>query len=216
LWTLSIEFFGSLLVLMLAGVRSASPRFWLPVVVVASILAARTSYVCFIVGHVAAARQLAERPSRVPAVICLLGIAVGVFFCFMAELGAFPPVARACAFHRAWTLPCDDAYHLQKRLGSLLVFLSLIQWSAGRRFLSARWLAWWGRLSFPLYLVHWPIVFGLGCSIYLLLLPTGVAVATAVTLTVGFFATLIAAYGFSFVDDAAVRLSHALRRLGRN
>lgn len=213
LWTLSIEFFGSLLVLGLAAARRMAPRLWLPLVALVAVFFFRTPYVCFVAGHIAAVLQLANRRSQVPAIVCLGGLAAGILCCTAAEHVFFAPITWACSISGAWVLPCDDAYHLEKRVGAVLIFLSLIQWNIGRDLLSVPWLARWGRFSFPLYLAHWPIVFGPACYVYLALLRAGEVVAAAGAVTTGFFGTVVAAYGFAYVDAAAMRLSHSLRHL---
>jgi peptidoglycan/LPS O-acetylase OafA/YrhL len=217
LWTLSIEFFGSIMILCLAATQRFIPRAWPFVVLAAALFLWRTSFVCFIVGHYAAvAGASAKKPTRFPAALCVAGLVSGVFLCVSAEQQAATPLAdMICRLPATWMVPCDDAYHFQKTLGALLVFMSVSQWDAARRLLSHRRLALLGRLSFPIYLVHWPIVFGFGCAVYLAALPQGVTVAAAEAVITGLVATLLVALAFTRVDAAAQRLSHVLRDLGR-
>jgi peptidoglycan/LPS O-acetylase OafA/YrhL len=213
LWTLSIEFFGSILVLAAAATRRFAPRAWPFVMVGAAVCLCRTPFLCFFVGHCAAVFGLSEKPSRVPALLCVAGLAAGVMLCVSAEQSAFPPADMLCRMSAAWMLPCEDVYHLQKGVGAMLVFLSVTQWNAARRLLSHRRLALLGRLSFPIYLVHWPIVFGFGCFVYLAVLPAGPQAAAVTAIVAGFVATMLAALAFRHVDAAAQELSRVVRDL---
>jgi peptidoglycan/LPS O-acetylase OafA/YrhL len=214
LWTLSIEFLGSVLILALAMVRRFLPGAWPLVVLIVAVMVARTSYLCFVIGHVAAAAALAERPSRLPAVACILGLAAGVLLCVIAEHYTLPQIGQVCGLVGG-VLPCEDAAHLQKRIGALLVFLSVVQWEEAKRLLSSARLAVFGRLSFPVYLVHWPIIFGFCTFVYLAVRPvTGANAASAIAIVVGLCATLLVAVAFTRVDGIALRLSRAIRRWG--
>jgi peptidoglycan/LPS O-acetylase OafA/YrhL len=208
LWTIGVEIVGSLLIFALAAIRRRAARLWLPVTIVALVLLARTPYACFVVGHIAAVLHLAERPPRVSGVVCILGIAAGIFLCVSAEFAALSAFSHACDAPLP-VLGCDYAMMLQKRLGAVLIFFSLIAWVDARRLLSSQRLALLGRLSFPIYLSHWPIVFGLGSAVYLAVGVPGLASAAAIAVAV--VATIAAAFAFARIDGAAQRLSRNIR-----
>lgn len=215
LWTLSVEFYGSALVLGLAAIRRFAPRIWPLAMVVAAMLLFRTAYLCFVVGHFLAVIGMTAKPVRAPAALCAAGLAAGILLCVGAEGHPLPPAETVCRLPAAWMLPCDDAYQVQKIFGALLVFLSVTQWDAARRFLSHPRLALFGRLSFPIYLVHWPLVLGFGCFVYMTVLPEGAEIAAATAVAAGLLVTLFVALAFTHVDLAAQRLSHVLRDLAR-
>ncbi|MEJ0011884.1 MAG: acyltransferase [Bauldia sp.] len=214
LWTIGVEFAGSIVVLALAAIRAQLPRLWLPAVIVAAVVFLRTPYLCFVVGHVAGVAALAERPSRMPAWLCIVGVALGVLLCVAGEEFAVPGIQPVCNIDFPLMLNCELALHFQKRLGALLIFLSLVTWQDARNLLAWPPLARLGRISFPVYLVHWPIVFGPSCVVYLAASAAGAPplAASLAAILVGIVLTLAVAVPFTKVDAAAQSLARIIRR----
>jgi peptidoglycan/LPS O-acetylase OafA/YrhL len=73
-------------------------------------------------------------------------------------------------------------------VGSLLAIAVVTGWSALRRLLSGPAMSYTGELSFPLYLVHIPVICSVGSEIFLL---TRSLAATAATVLAGSFAAAI-------------------------
>jgi len=78
-------------------------------------------------------------------------------------------------------------------------------------FLSTPLLRHLGRLSFPIYLVHTPIICFLGCRAYLWLADTSIAFASAVGIFVSVVFTLLVAVPLAAFDDLWISL---VRHLG--
>jgi peptidoglycan/LPS O-acetylase OafA/YrhL len=101
----------------------------------------------------------------------------------------------------------------QKALGAVLVLIGIIDLQVCRDLLSKPWLVACSRLSFPVYLVHWPIMCGLAAAAFVHLDPlVGVGAAQFCALGLGIAATVGASVVFAGVDRYAVRLSSRLRR----
>jgi peptidoglycan/LPS O-acetylase OafA/YrhL len=101
----------------------------------------------------------------------------------------------------------------QKAFGAILVLVGLIDLGPARDFLSRPWLVARSQLSFPLYLIHWPILFGPCAALFLLLSSViGVDAARLVTIVAGLGLAYAASTFFLPVDRRALELSRALRR----
>ena len=101
----------------------------------------------------------------------------------------------------------------QKAIGAMLVLAGIIDLQGCRNVLSRPWLVAYSRLSFPIYLVHWPIMCGPAAAALLYLnTMMGVTAAQICALTFGIAASVAASVVFVAVDQYAVRLSSQLRR----
>ncbi|MES1149165.1 MAG: hypothetical protein ABUL53_08265, partial [Bradyrhizobium guangdongense] len=215
LWTIGIEFAGSVLVFALAAVRRRAPRLGLPLIVVATAVLFRTPYLCFIVGHIAAVFALAEKPTRAPSWLCIVGIIVAVILCVAGENRAVPGSEAVCTANIPFMLNCDLILHFQKRIGALIVFLAVVQWQDARNWLASPFLARLGRISFPVYLVHWPLVFGPCCLVYLGVIALGAPslAASGAAIVAGIALTLGVAVPFARIDQAAQAISRDARHM---
>jgi peptidoglycan/LPS O-acetylase OafA/YrhL len=93
------------------------------------------------------------------------------------------------------------------------VLVGIIDLEAARRFLSRPWLVARAKLSFPLYLVHWPILKGPAAALFLLLNGiVGIELARACAIAAGIGLAFVASGFFLGVDRGALELSRQLRR----
>ena len=208
LWTLSIEFYGSIFVLILARSRS-----W-TLLIIASIVLSRTYLLCFLAGHVAARYHLGDRR---PATHWLWAAAVailGVLVCMASHFWSPGPVKTFCALSTQVLPPCPmgDPAYLMRVYGATLFTIALMQCVPIRAFLGQKGLRSLGRLSFPLYLTHWPIIFGVGSFLLVASAPwIGLRAARCLAVVGSIALTAFAAVAFERVDQAALRLSRAVR-----
>ncbi len=157
LWTLHIEFVGSLLIMLLVALRaSASRGAYRAICVILGCALVLSPLVMFIAGHLAAdgLRHRAPRPRRALAGSALL--VAGILVCSVKTTA---PVAAV------WTLlPSPllglpgDAGVLQSMIGALLVFAGLGSLPVVQRLLDRPAPRWLGKISFSLYLTHYPIL----------------------------------------------------------
>lgn len=170
LWSLSYELYGSVLVFALCWLRARDPRV---AGVAAALLAlhfSRSPFLLFVLGFGLRAFGLGARPLLRPAVAAL-AIAFGVGLCCAAEAFGAPLASGYCALDSFLLGPCRSPAALQKIFAAPLLFVGVVESPTMRRWLRAPALGALGRMSFPLYLVHCPIIFGLGSFAALALSP---------------------------------------------
>jgi peptidoglycan/LPS O-acetylase OafA/YrhL len=100
----------------------------------------------------------------------------------------------------------------QKTFGAILVLIGVIDLEAARAFLSRPWLVARSRLSFPLYLIHWPILFGPAAALFLLLNGiAGIEIARVGAIVAGICLALVCSLVFLPVDRGALEVARRLR-----
>lgn len=213
LWTLSIELYASLAVLALCLCARRSRLAWWIAVVLAVIFTIRSSYLCFIAGHLLATYRCAERPAPQHPALPILAIMLGIFLCMQAEVWQFAWLRALCDDPTPWLFPGQSAAQQQKTLGALLFFIGLILFQPARTALSRPWLVRQSRLSFPIYLVHWPILFGPSALIFLTLHDlAGLTVARVGAIVAGIALVFAASLLFLPIDRGALALSRLVRK----
>jgi peptidoglycan/LPS O-acetylase OafA/YrhL len=210
LWTLSVEFYGSILVLLLARSRS-----W-TLIILATIILGRTYLLCFLVGHVAARLDLGGKRLLVSWPMAAAAATLGLAVCLVSHFMSPKPVVHFCARLAPFLPPCPlaKADYLIRVYGASLFTVGIMQCGPVRTFLAHKWLSALGRLSFPIYLTHWPVIFGIGSLSLVMLAPwIGALPARIMALLISIAVTLGAALCFEPVDQIALRVSRAWRKL---
>lgn len=213
LWTLSTEFYGSLLVLALCLCAGRSPAVWRMIVLVGAVYFIRSAYICFFVGHVAAMLVPDETklPSRCAGPVTF--ILFGIVICVMADIWQPEWLRSLCQSPTLILFPGQFPALQQKACGAMFVLAGVIALPAAREFLSRPKLVAWSQLSFPLYLVHWPILFGPTAAFFLAVKPlVGVQTAAIIAIVVGIALSFAASKLFLPLDRFALELSRRLRR----
>ena len=212
LWTLSIEFYGSMIVLGLCWFAGRSRVLWWSAVVLGAIFTVRSAYVCFFIGHLLATFRRAERPAPVSDLLPIFLISFGVLLCVLAEVWQQQWLRSLCADPTYFLFPGQSAPMQQKTFGAILVLIGIIDLEVARRFLSRPWLVARSKLSFPLYLIHWPILFGPAAALFLLLNDNvGIELARVCAIVVGIGLAFVCSIFFLAVDRRALELSRGLR-----
>lgn len=209
LWTLSVEFYGSLFVLFLARTRS-----W-ALIVLAAVVLSRTYLLCFLLGHVAARLDLGGKRQLAPWPAAAAAAAVGMAICLASHFWSPQAAVAFCKQSSQLLPPCPLAKpaYLMRVYGAALFTVGLMQCAPVRRLLAHKGLRALGRLSFPIYLTHWPIIFGVGSFALLVLAPwVGTLPARLLALVLCVALTIVAARCFEPVDQLALRVSRIWRR----
>lgn len=213
LWTLSTEFYGSMIILLLCACARRSRAVWWSVVLLGAIFTIRSAYICFFIGHLLAAFRRAERPAPDSRLLPIFSIVFGVFLCILAEVWQPQWLRSLCADPTYLLFPGQFAPMQQKAFGAILVLVGIIDLEIARSFLSRSWLVARSKLSFPLYLVHWPILFGPAAALFLLLNGlVGIEIARVCAIATGICLAFVASILFSPTDRCALELSRGLRK----
>ena len=213
LWTLSIEFYGSMIILLLCACARRSRVVWRLAVLLGAMFTIRSAYVCFFAGHLLAAFCRAERPAPDSKLLPIFSIAFGVFLCVMAEVWQPQWLRSLCTDPTYFLFPGQFAPMQQKAFGAILVLVGILDLEVARSFLSGPWLVARSKLSFPLYLVHWPILFGPAAALFLLLNGlVGIQIARVGAVAAGICLAFVGSALFAPADRCALELSRRLRR----
>jgi peptidoglycan/LPS O-acetylase OafA/YrhL len=210
IWTLHIEFAGSILIMLLVALRAGAPRaVHRSIALVLAVLLIAHPLGLFVIGHLAApimARPAACRSAFVGFVLFLCGMACASYAAPDWLLGL--PLRWAAVMN----LPADfDGLHLQSAAEAIFIFAAVAVGQPLRTLLTTGPVQTAGRLSFSLYLVHFPILLTIACVVFTW--TYGGPAASAIAIAAGVVATVGLAFGFErWVDRPAIALSH---RIGR-
>ncbi len=205
-WSLHLELYGSLLLLGLVKLRARSVRPYVAAVAACAILFGTHPMFLFVIGHLFVP-LIGRRPRPwVGAGLLGLGLALsGIKDWWVVDI-ARVAVARVTANE------VPNLYQFQCQLAAVALFAGVLLSPLARRSLSL--CSGLGRLSFSIYLLHFPLLFTAACAGFIALsgaMPQRAAVA--VTFIVFMSCVLVAADGFErVVDRNAVRLSRRLDR----
>ena len=169
-------------------------------VVVATLLWGADPHVPQFLAGMLLARLLAARSLRIPP-WAAAPLALGAFylFSFYGPRGdyswlAFTGLTNPAFFWVVWTP------------AALMVIVATLGCAAANRLLSGRLGVLLGRLSFPIYLVHVPIICSVGAWVYVVLWPmTSARVAALATVLTVLMVSLLAALALSRFDRWWVR-----------
>jgi peptidoglycan/LPS O-acetylase OafA/YrhL len=210
LWSLSVELFGSVLILLLTILLRRSRVMWRLAILLSVVVLLRSYFLCFVVGHLLALPVLRDgqpRPLHEPVALGL--VAAGIAICVAAV--SVQPANGVCEWQLAFVFPCTSG--IERIVGASLVFGGLISSPLARRVLEWPGLRFLGQISFSLYLVHWPIVLGLGSVVLLATRePFGLAGATLAAILCSLTVSLVVAVAFVPVDRLAIGASRVTRR----
>lgn len=210
LWTIKYEFIGSFIVFGIALLFSASKYRWI-VYLFLSLVFISTWYLGFVIGIALADAYVNynKRLRSIPAWVLGIGLLVGV------GLGAFPPTNLDGTVYKWILLPGmtqvqNISFYLT--LAATLVILGVLLLPRMNSFFSQSKIAFLGKYTFALYLVHMPILFSLGTTVFVgVYTGNNFHAAALVAATVAFLAIVPIAYLFErYVDAPSIRLSTLL------
>lgn len=210
MWTLSIEFHGSLIVILLILLHKISNIIWIVAFIVLSIIFFRTEYVCFLIGHLLYQTKHDINKEKFISILSVLLFVSGVLICWNAELGIDYASKMVCMPDLVFSIDCSR--YTQKIVGATLIFTGILYNEPIQKFLKIRILRQLGDYSFSIYLIHWPVIFGISPIFFnLTYLPFGLTIASLTASVSAFVFTAIFALGFRHVDLASISLSRLVR-----
>lgn len=222
LWTMRYEFIGSFIAFGLALLIGPRARILIALYLVAIIVVMihfteQLWYAAFPIGVLLAA-LLPDRTKGLPLWASTLGIVGAVYLAGYSKVdrGVFHPI------YSALPSPPPAMYVWILAAAVLLVCVSLND--RIRQILSTRISVFFGWISFPLYLVHIPVLCSLGCATFLLAqqwLPTPYPNVVAALVTMA--GSILIAIPFALINDRMLGLMNrwtqslsTSRRLPRN
>lgn len=164
LWTIKIELIGSFVVFAAALLFSESKYRWLMYAILALIFST-SWYLSFIVGMAIAdwVTNYRNGLKRIPSWLLYIGGLLGV------GLGAFPPTDLSGTIYRFLLIPTlsqTQNLSLYLAIGAALVILAVIGVPKLNNFFSDQKVAFLGKYTFALYLIHMPVLFTIGAMIF--------------------------------------------------
>ncbi len=209
-WSLHVELYGSLLILFIVTLRARAV--WLHrVAVAASALAFGTHPMfLFVLGHLAApllARRPGPRAQAAGAALLLLGCA----FCATKNWRCVEILRLAIS--RTELAFAPNLFQFQSQIGAMCLFFGVVLGTFAWPVLESAPCRFLGRLSFAVYLLHFPILFTIVCVAFLAI-SGGLPYALVVSVSFVIFIALVIPAAIAFerwVDQPSVALS---RRIG--
>ncbi len=214
LWTLHIEFVGSLIVLGLVALRQAIGRIPHLIACLLLIAALASSLLSlFIVGHLAAAWLRTSAASRKNLMLGIGLVELGIlldttdtmgFMTWLHDLLPTPFIGKAVT-----------AAEAQRMAGAAALFLGVACLPQAQNWLSRAGVRWLGKISFSLYLTHFPVLFTAASAAFVAITPhLPYLLAVLVVTVAGSLLSMVIAVGFeAAVDGPAIRLSRLVFRL---
>jgi peptidoglycan/LPS O-acetylase OafA/YrhL len=187
LWTMSFEFYGSLMVYALAFLLATRPALRARLIIVAGAAiacgAANPALIPFVAGFALAA-FLPRQGFRLPAPIGAVAAALALLACGYSQ-GALGVYAPLTAIWPNW-LPIPYLY----AVAAAVLILTAEGWNGMRALLSRPWGRICGELSFPFYLVHVPILCSAGAYVFLATQSRWAAIAATLAVSLAAAAAL--------------------------
>jgi peptidoglycan/LPS O-acetylase OafA/YrhL len=211
MWTLSAEFHGSLLVLLWTFMHQKNRTAWITILLVSMVFLAFTYFLCFAIGHLIALRM---KNGRIPCVhwpIAGALLLIGAAICLGAETWTTLNFNDICTLTSGLHMPCTGSY--QHTIGAMIMFIGVIHCTPLTKVLEARPLVYLGKLSFSIYLVHWPIIMGVAPFVFLLIKDAaGDFTAKLICSVLAFVIALLIAIPFSQIDQLAIAISRKVKQ----
>jgi peptidoglycan/LPS O-acetylase OafA/YrhL len=207
-WSLHLELYGSLLILLLVRLRSWSVWPHRTAVVVCAVVFGTHPMFLFVIGHLCS-----DLVRRSPVRFMGTGLfALGLIMSATKDWAAVEVVRAEIARFAPAAAP--NAFQFQSQLAAIALFAGAVLSPIVQKMLGWKVCGYLGRMSFSIYLLHFPILFTLGCAEFMAL-TGGLPYAPRVAITFFSFVVVvvIAASGFErWVDRPAISLSRRLEK----
>lgn len=210
LWTIHIEFWCSIALIAVGYTCRKFPKHVFgPLFVLVLWLSGTHWLSLFLIGFAAylGRHALLGKMSTMKVTLGLLFLTAGLYFSTCVDAAEFNIALSAISAFSL--LKAGSAAQLQSEFSAVLILAGVVLLPPVRLALSGGVPMWLGKISFSLYLVHFPILFTVGFPVFLGLIhyfPYGVAAALTFV-SVGAM-TIVVAYAFQkFIDRTAIQIS---------
>lgn len=202
-WTLHFELWGSMLVLALTWLRKHT-RGWLFALSLAGALWATgtSSYLLFVVGFLLE-RVVRSRALPTGVVAMIVGGLLIVAGEFVGVTKGEGHVNGLFLWASQYTLgKAFNPFVFQSTVAGIAIFAGVLLCAPVRRVLSAGWALSLGRLSFGMYLFHFPVLVLVGGAAFFLTTPWGYGLAVTVAFAGGLATSVWLAHYFDLRIDS--------------
>ncbi len=216
LWTMSLEFYGSILIIAMAFAakknRQSALKYVIPLV---GLLTFKSMLFPFVFGCYLAYVNFSNEDEKnyfLPFVL----VVIASFFTIDATNGHYYEWAEYIA-SLPNIVPAQSSYSVQKGFAAMLIFFAIIKSGDLRALLSSRAAMFLGKISFPLYLCHGPLLLMVQ-FLKAWVLGEGGGVLGAEIFSIGIYALCLfpVVAVFLKIDAYAVYVSHKIRSLRMN
>jgi peptidoglycan/LPS O-acetylase OafA/YrhL len=213
LWTLHIEFIGSLLVLGLVALRQAvTPRTHLGLCALLIGALSSSTLFLFVVGHLATEWLRTPADRRYDPWFGISLCALGILLCTTETFAFLPQLIKLLPTPFLGRTETSSSF--QSMYGAVAIFFGIASLPHLQQALQRPSCRWLGKISFSLYLSHFSFLIA-GGSAALVLLATRIDYPAAVfaVSVIGIAFSLLVAAGFEvIVDRPAILLSRRIAR----
>jgi peptidoglycan/LPS O-acetylase OafA/YrhL len=216
-WSLHVEFWGSMLVLLLVLSRARSAAHYYLAAAASVVLIGGNALILFVLGHAAA--LLIRSPAgaalvskRVPLAIAgIVALVAGTYLAGHGEIRGMYTLQRIAMV--ASVVRTYSWFQWHKELAAVLIFAAVLMLAPLQSVLRTQPLQWLGKMSFSVYLLHVPILMTIGALAYVSSWKLGAAAAGGIAVLSVCVATALLAMLFErLIDRPAIKLSRAVRK----
>jgi peptidoglycan/LPS O-acetylase OafA/YrhL len=207
-WSLHLELYGSLLVLVMVWLRAHSVWLHRAAIAAAVMLFGTHPMFLFVLGHLMQPWPMPRSGKGLGRAVCgALLLLFGIALCADKDWESLDMLRLWLG--RIELVSPPDLFQFQSQLAALALYLGVLLCNWIWPLLECGICRRLGRLSFSIYLLHFPILFTLACLVFVnasIVMPHEAAVASVFVLFIGI--TLIAAILFErWIDRPAIALS---------
>ena len=220
LWTMSVEFKGSILSMAFLALFGRIKKRWLLYIIFAAIsLLSNVLYLNFVAGIFLADFLYSDDYKKYhekifeKKICAAVLMATGVFlFFYSVESNFFIFDKLDFELNGLIKLNPEIFFHT---IGAIMVVFSIIQWNFLRKIFSLKFLTVIGKYSFAIYVIHAPIIVSIGAYAFLQFWHNGLSLTMCIFLStaVGLFVTAAACkLIYNFVDIPSGKLAKRVQK----
>lgn len=199
LWTMAIEFYGS--VCLYIAYKTKKPLFTMLIISIMFSFINLNVFIgifCFFIGMLLS--SLIKKDINLKNNIqCLALLIVGLYFAGVHN--------NSNSYTIITNIIGDNTYTILNSIAGVLIVISIITNENIKHFLSNKYVNYLGKLSFPIYLTHWSIIFIFSNILPLMgikSLPVSIIIITTSVISFSFI--------FIYIDKMAITLSKVIKK----